>query len=111
VWGTEAPASAGNLLAVYVSHLRRALGAEAIETRAGGYAVAIDRDDLDAARFEQLVVEGTAARTAGNPGLVVSRLKRALGLWRGPAQADVTHAAFAEPEARRLEDASGRAAP
>ena len=89
VWGTHAPASAGNLLTVYVSQLRRAIGAEAIETRAGGYAVAIDPGDLDADRFERLVAEGTAARAAGNPGLAVSRLKRALGLWRGPALADV----------------------
>lgn len=104
VWGTEAPASARNLLTVYVSQLRQAIGAEAIETRLGGYAVAIDPDDLDAFGFERLVAEGTAARAAGNPGLAVSRLKRALGLWRGPALADVANTAFAEPEARRLEE-------
>ena len=104
VWGTHAPASARNLLTVYVSQLRRAIGAEAIETRTGGYAVAIDPGDLDAYRFERLVAEGTAARAAGNPGLAVSRLKRALGLWRGPALADVANSAFAEPESRRLEE-------
>jgi predicted ATPase/DNA-binding SARP family transcriptional activator len=104
VWGTMAPASARNLLTVYVSQLRQAIGAEAIETRAGGYAVAIDPDDLDAARFERLVAEGTAARAGGNSRLAVSRLKRALGLWRGQALADVAHAAFAEAEGRRLEE-------
>ena len=104
VWGAHPPVSAGNLLTVYVSQLRRAIGAEAIETRAGGYAVAIDPDDFDAHRFERLVAEGTAARAAGNPGLALSRLKHALGLWRGSALADVANAAFAEPEARRLEE-------
>jgi predicted ATPase/DNA-binding SARP family transcriptional activator len=104
VWGARPPASAANLLTVYVSQLRRAIGAEAIETRAGGYAAAIDPDDLDAHRFERLVAEGTAARAAGNPGLALSRLKHALGLWRGSALADVADAAFAEPEARRLEE-------
>ena len=104
VWGARPPESAANLLTVYVSQLRRAIGSEAIETRPGGYAAAIDLDDLDAPRFERLVREGTAARAAGNPGLALSRLKHALGLWRGPALADAANAAFAEPEARRLEE-------
>jgi predicted ATPase/DNA-binding SARP family transcriptional activator len=104
VWGARAPASARNLLTVYVSQLRRAIGPEAIETRTGGYAVAIDPDDVDARRFERLVAEGAAARAEGNPGLAASRLKRALELWRGPALADVAASAFAEPEARRLEE-------
>lgn len=104
VWGARPPVSAANLLTVYVSQLRRAIGVEAIETRHGGYAVAIDPDDLDAHRFERLVAEGTAARAAGNPRLALSRLKHALGLWRGSALADVANAAFAEPEARRLEE-------
>jgi predicted ATPase/DNA-binding SARP family transcriptional activator len=104
VWGTHAPASARNLLTVYVSQLRRAIGADTIETRAGGYAAAIDPDDLDAHRFERLAAEGTTARATGNPGLAVSRLTRALELWRGPALADVAGAAFAEPDARRLEE-------
>jgi predicted ATPase/DNA-binding SARP family transcriptional activator len=104
VWGTDAPASARNLLTVYVSQLRQAIGADAIETRAGGYAVAIDPDGLDAGRFEHLVAEGTRARAAGNPALAVSRLNRAFELWRGPALADVADAVFAQPEARRLEE-------
>jgi len=104
VWGARPPASAANLLTVYVSQLRRAIGADAIETRPGGYAAAIDPDDLDAHRFERLVAEGAAARDAGNPGLALSRLKHALSLWRGSALADVANAAFAEPEARRLEE-------
>ena len=104
VWGTDAPPSARNLLTVYVSQLRQAIGADAIETRAGGYAVVIEPNGLDAHRFERLVAEGTRARAAGNPALAVSRLKRAFELWRGPALADVADAAFAEPEARRLEE-------
>jgi DNA-binding SARP family transcriptional activator len=61
VWGAKAAASAANLLTVYVSQLRRAIGAKAIETRAGGYAVAIDPEDLDSRRFERLVAAGIAA--------------------------------------------------
>jgi hypothetical protein len=37
------------------------MGAKAIETRAGGYAVAIDPEDLDSRRFERLVAAGIAA--------------------------------------------------
>lgn len=104
VWGTGAPASARNLLTVYVSQLRRVIGPEAIETRPGGYAAALEPDDLDAGRFESLVAEGIAARAAGNPALAAARLRRAVELWRGPALADVADAEFARPEARRLEE-------
>src|SRR4051794_24015395 len=43
-----------NTVEVHVSRLRRALGAERIATRAGGYALDLPRDALDAARFDRL---------------------------------------------------------
>lgn len=104
VWGLRPPVSARNLVTVYVSQLRRAIGADAIETRPGGYAAVIDPADLDADCFAALVAEGAAARAAGNQDLAVSRLHRALALWRGPALTDVADAEFAAAEVRRLEE-------
>ena len=103
VWGTDAPASARNLLTVYVSQLRRAIGADAIETRAGGYAVVIERDGS-----MRIASSGWSGSRAGSrsrkscPGGLAP--ERAFELWRGRALADVADAAFAEPEARRLEE-------
>src|SRR5262245_3439794 len=50
LWDEEPPATAPKALQVHVSQLRRALGAETIVTRPGGYAVALDSGTLDLAR-------------------------------------------------------------
>ena len=42
LWGEARPETAGHALEVYVSNLRRALGREAVATRAGGYALEVD---------------------------------------------------------------------
>ena len=100
IWGERAPSSAGKLVQVYVSQLRRALGDGAIQTRPPGYLIRLAPDQLDAARFERLLAEGREALAVGNPTLAASLLRRALGLWRGRAldEADLT------VEAARLEE-------
>ena len=104
LWG-EAPAdSAPKLLQVYVSQLRKALPAPArIRTRGGGYALELDHESLDAARFERLLDEGREALGDGNPALAMSLLTKSLELWRGAAYADVAYEDFARTEADRLE--------
>ncbi len=104
LWGETPPASASKLLQVYVSQLRRTLPEGVrIATRPTGYALEIDQEDLDAAVFERLVADGRAALRSGNPALAASTLRRAMGLWRGPAYADVRYEPFALEEAERLE--------
>src|SRR2546425_11563446 len=76
LWGERPPDTAQAALQVYVSQLRKVLGADRIETRPPGYAFRLAPDELDAARFEALL-SGTAPQ-----------LQEALGLWRGPALAD-----------------------
>ena len=105
VWTGLQPASARNLLQVYVSQLRKELPAEAaILTRPGGYALKLDPRLLDAARFERLLAEGARARQEGNPALARSLVDRALGLWRGPAYGELRYDEFARGEAERLEE-------
>ena len=104
LWGEDAPRSAPKLVQVYVSKLRRVLGDAAIETHSAGYLLPLDRDSLDAAHFERVLGEGRAALARGNAQIALSRLDRALGLWRGQALQDVAYERFASAEANRLEE-------
>jgi DNA-binding SARP family transcriptional activator len=101
VWGESPPPSARKVLQAYVSQLRKALGAHRIATSRAGYAVQIERGELDLARFEELA---EAARTTRDPARRAALLADALGLWRGPALADFRAEPFATPAARRLND-------
>lgn len=101
LWGSDEPKTARQALQNYVSLLRKQLGGEAIQTRAGGYALNIDPDQVDAVRFEGLVSEAHALTT---PAARAASLQAALDLWRGAALADLLYEEFAELEARRLEE-------
>jgi predicted ATPase/DNA-binding SARP family transcriptional activator len=102
--GQAGPADSGNALQALVSRLRHAAGPGIVEHRAGGYRLAVDPDDVDAARFERLVAEGRTALAAGDPCPGAALLREALGLWRGPALVDVEDAAFAAGPVARLEE-------
>lgn len=105
LWGERPPSSAAKVLQVYVSRLRKALPAPArIGTRGVGYALELREGSLDASRFERLLNEGREAMRSGNPALAASLLRRALGLWRGPAYGEFAYEEFARAEAERLEE-------
>ena len=70
-----------------VAAARRAGVRDAVESRPGGYRLAVDPGDVDAVAFERLVTRG--ALPSGTPAGAADTLRRALGLWRGPALADV----------------------
>ena len=107
VWAGDPPATAVNTLQSYVSLLRRALGDPQLLRREGpGYVLAVDRELLDAARFEDRVA-AAARRSAGDPDAALAHLDAALGEWRGPVLADVAD----EDWARSGRGALGRAAP
>jgi predicted ATPase/DNA-binding SARP family transcriptional activator len=108
IWGEEAPPAAAASLQVYIHGLRRALGADRIETLGSGYRVRLDQDELDLARFEQLVTRGARAVAAGSAGTAAEDLHAALRLWRGAPLADlaeqpVARVAIPYLEERRLE--------
>src|SRR3954452_18941176 len=105
LWGERAPPSAPKLVQLYVSQLRRLLGAEAeIVTRGRGYELRLAAERVDAGRFERLVAE------AGDADGSAARLAReALALWRGAALADVADEPFAAAAIRRLEELRLRA--
>ena len=86
----------------YASRARRALGADSIIARDGGYALLVDPFDVDIGRFESL------ARAASDPGCSAARmvevLGQALALWHGPALEGVREREWARPDAVRLEE-------
>ncbi|HKP10137.1 MAG TPA: BTAD domain-containing putative transcriptional regulator, partial [Gaiella sp.] len=104
LWPARPPATAGKLLQVYVSQLRKVLPERRIATVAPGYLVEVLDGELDSSRFERGLEEGRAALRDGNPPLAAALLGRALGLWRGPALADVGYDGFVREEADRLEE-------
>ncbi|MEU9858751.1 BTAD domain-containing putative transcriptional regulator, partial [Streptomyces sp. NPDC047974] len=112
VWhGDEPPADAVAALQALAGRLRKALGRDRVPSAdGGGYRLGAAREDVDLYRFERLAAEGSAALAAGDPGRAAALLDEALGLWTGPALADLPdrHAEAARWEARRLDARRGR---
>jgi YVTN family beta-propeller protein len=104
LWGERPPESALNSLHVYVSHLRKALGAERLRTRERGYLLSVDPEQLDLVRFERLAAEGREALAAGDAERAEKLLRTALALWRGPPLQDFASEPFAQTEIARLEE-------
>jgi len=101
LWGPRPPKTAHKALHGHISALRKRLGAERIETRPPGYRLLLARgDELDAARFDQVV----AAARADGPSARSRKLREALALFRGEPLSDFRYDEFAAPEAARLEE-------
>jgi DNA-binding SARP family transcriptional activator len=104
LWGEEPPGTVKVVLQGYISSLRKELGAAAIATRASGYVIELEPDQLDLHRFEALLADARAAAAAGDSGGAATTLRQALGLWRGPALADFAYEPFAQAPILRLEE-------
>ena len=90
------PISAVANMRGYAVKLRRALSSIDLPGRlvtcrraAGGYRLTVHAEELDSARFANLVHAGRAALRRGDPATAVATLDQALSLWRGPAGDDV----------------------
>jgi predicted ATPase/DNA-binding SARP family transcriptional activator len=104
IWGADPPASAIQSLQVYVHGLRRALGADRIQTEGAGYRIRLEDAELDLERFERLVEQGRRALEAGDPEDAADELRGALGLWRGSALGDLLPESPLAAEAGRIEE-------
>ena len=100
LWAGRPPATAAKILQTYVSQLRKALGDSTIVTGPAGYQLNVERDSLDAHRFERLLVEARGAE----PAVASDRLREALAVWRGPALVDFAFEPWAQAEIGRLEE-------
>ncbi|NHC12929.1 tetratricopeptide repeat protein [Motilibacter sp. E257] len=106
LWATEPPASAVNIVQVYVSRLRKVLadGPGCTLRRHGpGYVLELGPEALDLHRFERLAREGAEAATTG-PETAADRLAEALQLWRGEPLAEFVDEPFAQAERPWLQE-------
>jgi DNA-binding SARP family transcriptional activator len=104
LWGEDSPEDAAAALRVNVSRLRKALAQDVLTTRAPGYVVRVEPDELDLHRFERLVDEGRSLRARGLAGDASERVRDALALWRGPALSDFAYESFTQAAIARLEE-------
>jgi predicted ATPase/DNA-binding SARP family transcriptional activator len=104
LWGERPPARAAKAVQVFVSKLRKAIGAAAIETGPGGYALRVEPDSYDRDRFERLATDGRRLLADGSAVDAAGVLREALAIWRGPALADFRDEPFAQAEIARLEE-------
>lgn len=106
LWGDAPPGRPAGALQAKVSQLRRALeeaepgGRGLVGRGPAGYRL-VD-PDVDADRFARLLERARGVRA---PAERAALLREALGLWRGPAHADVADEEFARAAAGRLEEA------
>jgi WD40 repeat protein/DNA-binding SARP family transcriptional activator len=103
IWPEEPPEKARNVIQTYVSHLRKALGHDRIESHAPGYRLRLDPTELDAARFDALMRDAKKTLPV-DPNVAVATLEDALALWRGPALADLADQSSLLAEAARLDE-------
>ncbi|QXE39160.1 tetratricopeptide repeat protein [Streptomyces sp. GMY02] len=96
LWGPAGePASAPSIVRTYIHHLRRALepagyaAASVIRSVGDGYQLGVQADATDLGAFRQLLARAEQARHAGDTRAAAKHLREALGLWEGPALADV----------------------
>jgi hypothetical protein len=85
LWGDAPPEGAVNALQALVSRLRRAIGADLVDTAARGYQLRVEPEAVDALRFASVLTAADAA----DDTVAHALLGHALALWRGPALADV----------------------
>jgi DNA-binding SARP family transcriptional activator len=112
LWGEQSSAGATKRLQMAIARLRKALdgdgagssGEPVLRTLGGAYLLALAPGELDADVFAANVQDGRRALDAGEPARAAELLRDALGLWRGPALAEVAYAEFAQAEIRRLEE-------
>ena len=109
VWPDNTPATAVNLISVYVLRLRRLIGdaeGQLLVTRSRGYQLLASPGDVDAQRFARLAAEGRASLSAGDSPRAAELLREALGLWQGSrALADIPDSPLISAAASGLEEA------
>ncbi|WP_405584624.1 BTAD domain-containing putative transcriptional regulator [Streptomyces sp. NBC_01190] len=106
LWGATPPRTARGTLQVYVSQLRKNLAdgaAATLLTRPSGYRLDPEPGSLDLHRFLELSAAGERAYAAGAYDRAALELRQAVGLWRGPALADIPQGVHLRAAAERLD--------
>src|SRR5262245_29416993 len=105
VWGDgPLPRSWAKQVQYCIWDLRKALGADAIETVDGGYRLRAGAEGLDVPDFEALGEQGRRFAATGEADRAASTFTRALGLWRGAPFQDLDGWMPGRHEAARLDE-------
>src|SRR5579871_5807130 len=108
LWWDGPPRTAHKNIQVYISHLRKLLAADGrpsrLRYRPPGYQLVLTPAEVDALRFEDLSRAGRLALRRGDARAAAASMRQALGLWRGPALADLQLSPTLREEATRLDD-------
>ncbi|MFB9908706.1 AfsR/SARP family transcriptional regulator [Allokutzneria oryzae] len=86
VWGDEPPPNVRKALQVHISHLRQLLPSVSLRYSPPGYLLEVRPEQVDLHVFRSRVA---AAMQEPDPAQAGQLLRKALGLWRGRALADV----------------------
>ncbi|MEU6057339.1 BTAD domain-containing putative transcriptional regulator [Streptomyces sp. NPDC047097] len=111
LWGRNAPDKAINALQAHVSRLRQQLieveppraNTPRLIARGSGYLLQARPDELDSVRFRLQTARARRQLTT-DPDAAAALLRRALGLWRGPALDGGSHGPLCAGVAARLEE-------
>ncbi|MFC4534711.1 AfsR/SARP family transcriptional regulator [Sphaerisporangium dianthi] len=112
LWGERPPATALPTLHTYVYKLRKMLGTggpATVVTQPYGYLLATAPETIDVYRFERLVADGWSALERDDAAHATEALSNALGLWRGPALANLAAGELLSAQITRLEESRLRA--
>ncbi|MEU9782974.1 BTAD domain-containing putative transcriptional regulator [Streptomyces phaeochromogenes] len=91
LWGAQPPATRSAQIYTYISRLRKSLSHDVqVERKGSGYLLRMKGSRLDVVEFEELCRTGQAELARGDYASSAESLRRALGLWRGPALTNVT---------------------
>ncbi len=111
LWDGAPPRTGRKSLQAHVVRLRTALEPDRptgspgryVVRRHDGYALALEREQLDATAFADLAARGRALLSAGDAAGADELLRQALDLWRGRPYADWPDAPDLDDERERLE--------
>lgn len=107
LWDDAPPSGLNRAIQARVFRIRRALAGcgDCLQTRPGGYMLALEPDNVDALRFERLASRGRSCLNNGEPELASELLGQALLLWRGPPLSDIAGWPAVVPDIARLDEA------
>jgi DNA-binding SARP family transcriptional activator len=117
VWGDQVAARKPATVESHVWRLRQSLEPDRkpretptiLVNDAAGYRLLLAPDQLDSARFEQLVGSSRDLLDAGQPPAALAALDQAMSLWRGRAYSPLSDERWAAVAATRLDEARSHA--
>jgi DNA-binding SARP family transcriptional activator/WD40 repeat protein len=102
LWGEDLPGTWQKVVQGCIVRIRKALGAEAIQTTAHGYRLDLHHDEVDHLHFEHLLTRARELLANDEPERALYVTGQARELWRGDPLVDLADWGPARVEAERL---------